>query len=34
VLRLLPPYIITEKEVDVAVKVLGKIFDKQKGAPA
>jgi len=32
VLRMLPPYIITEKEVDAAVKVLCKIFDKQKGA--
>jgi len=34
VLRFLPPYIITEREVDTAVKVLGKIFAKQKGAIA
>jgi acetylornithine/N-succinyldiaminopimelate aminotransferase len=34
VLRFLPPYIITERDVDAAVKVLGKIFAKQKGAPA
>jgi acetylornithine/N-succinyldiaminopimelate aminotransferase len=34
VLRFLPPYIVTEKEVDTAVKVLGKIFDKQKGGAA
>ncbi len=34
VLRFLPPYIVTEREVDAAVKVLGKIFAKQKGAPA
>ena len=26
VLRFLPPYIVTEKEVDQAVKVLGKLF--------
>jgi acetylornithine/N-succinyldiaminopimelate aminotransferase len=32
VLRMLPPYIVTEREVDVALKVLGKIFAKQKGA--
>jgi len=32
VLRLLPPYIVTEREVDTAVKVLAKIFAKQKGA--
>jgi len=31
VLRFLPPYIITEREVDAAVKVLGRIFAKQKG---
>ena len=34
VLRFLPPYIITEREVDTAVKVLGKIFAKQKGTAA
>jgi acetylornithine/succinyldiaminopimelate/putrescine aminotransferase len=34
VLRLLPPYIVTEREVDSAVKVLGKIFAKQKGPAA
>jgi acetylornithine/N-succinyldiaminopimelate aminotransferase len=34
VLRFLPPYIVTEREVDIAVKVLGKIFAKQKGAAA
>ena len=28
VLRFLPPYIITEKEVDQAVKILGKVFSK------
>ena len=28
VLRFLPPYIITEKEVDQAVKILGKLFGK------
>ena len=32
VLRFLPPYIITEKEVDSAVKTLGKLFSKQKTA--
>ncbi len=30
VLRLLPAYIITEKEVDQAIKILGKIFAKVK----
>ena len=30
VLRFLPPYIITEKEVDQAVKILAKIFAKVK----
>ena len=30
VLRFLPPYIITEKEVDWAMKVLAKIFAKAK----
>ena len=30
VLRLLPPYIITEKEVDLAVRTLAKIFAKVK----
>src|SRR5689334_9117145 len=34
VLRFLPPYIITEKDVDAAMKVLSKIFAKQKGAGA
>src|SRR5450755_137833 len=34
VLRLLPPYIVTEREVDTAVKVLAKIFGKQKGSSA
>ena len=32
VLRFLPPYIATERDVDTAVKVLAKIFAKQKGA--
>jgi acetylornithine/N-succinyldiaminopimelate aminotransferase len=32
VLRFLPPYIVTEREVDAALKVLGKIFAKQKPA--
>jgi len=30
VLRFLPPYIVTEKEVDQAVKILGKLFAKVK----
>ncbi len=30
VLRFLPPYIVTEKDVDAAMKVMGKIFAKQK----
>jgi acetylornithine/succinyldiaminopimelate/putrescine aminotransferase len=30
VLRFLPPYIITEKEVDQAVKILGKNLAKLK----
>jgi acetylornithine/N-succinyldiaminopimelate aminotransferase len=30
VLRFLPPYIITEKEVDSAVKTLSRLFAKQK----
>ena len=34
VLRLLPPYIITERDVDAAVKILGKVFAKQKGSTA
>ena len=34
VLRFLPPYIATEREVDTAMKVLGKIFAKQKGTAA
>jgi predicted acetylornithine/succinylornithine family transaminase len=32
VLRFLPPYIVTEKDVDAAMKVLSKIFAKQKPA--
>jgi len=32
VLRFLPPYIITEKEVDSAVKTLARLFAKQKSA--
>jgi acetylornithine/succinyldiaminopimelate/putrescine aminotransferase len=32
VLRFLPPYIVTEKEVDSAVKTLSKLFAKQKAA--
>jgi predicted acetylornithine/succinylornithine family transaminase len=32
VLRFLPPYIITEKEVDSAVKTLSRLFAKQKSA--
>jgi predicted acetylornithine/succinylornithine family transaminase len=31
VLRMLPPYIVTEREVDAALKVLAKIFARQKG---
>ena len=34
VLRFLPPYIITERDVDTAVRILGKIFAKQKAAQA
>jgi len=30
VLRFLPPYTVTEKEIDQAVKVLGKLFAKVK----
>jgi acetylornithine/N-succinyldiaminopimelate aminotransferase len=30
VLRFLPPYIVTEKEVDQAVRILGKVFSKVK----
>jgi acetylornithine/N-succinyldiaminopimelate aminotransferase len=30
VLRFLPPYIATEKDVDAAVRVLGKVFGKVK----
>jgi acetylornithine/succinyldiaminopimelate/putrescine aminotransferase len=30
VLRFLPPYIVTEKEVDQVVKTLGKLFAKVK----
>ena len=32
VLRFLPPYIVTEKDIDAAMKTLAKIFAKQKGA--
>jgi predicted acetylornithine/succinylornithine family transaminase len=34
VLRLLPPYILSERDVDTAVKILGRVFAKQKGSPA
>jgi predicted acetylornithine/succinylornithine family transaminase len=34
VLRFLPPFIVTERDVDTAVKVLAKIFAKQKGPVA
>jgi predicted acetylornithine/succinylornithine family transaminase len=34
VLRFLPPYIVTERDVDTAVRILGRIFAKQKGSPA
>jgi len=34
VLRFLPPYIVTERDVDAAIKILGKIFAKQKSVPA
>ncbi|MGA2132077.1 MAG: aspartate aminotransferase family protein [Bryobacteraceae bacterium] len=34
VLRFLPPYIVTERDVDTAVRVLAKIFAKQKGGEA
>jgi acetylornithine/N-succinyldiaminopimelate aminotransferase len=34
VLRFLPPYIITEQEVDRAVRILSKIFKKVKPTPA
>jgi len=30
VLRFLPPYIVTEKEVDQAVKIVGKLLSKIK----
>ena len=33
VLRFLPPYNVSEKEIDQAVKMLGKVFGKVKGAP-
>jgi acetylornithine/succinyldiaminopimelate/putrescine aminotransferase len=33
VLRFLPPYIITEKEVDRAVRILGKIVGNVKYPP-
>jgi len=32
VLRFLPPYIITEKEIDQASKTLGKLLSKVKAA--
>jgi 4-aminobutyrate aminotransferase-like enzyme len=32
VLRFLPPYIATEKEVDQAVKILGKLLGKAGAA--
>jgi acetylornithine/succinyldiaminopimelate/putrescine aminotransferase len=34
VLRFLPPYIVTEREVDSAVKILAKLFAKQKPGTA
>ena len=34
VLRFLPPYVITEQEVDHAVSILSKIFKKVKAVPA
>ena len=34
VLRFLPPYIVTEKEIDQAVKILGKLFAKVKSDSA
>jgi predicted acetylornithine/succinylornithine family transaminase len=34
VLRFLPPYIATEKEVDKAVRILGKLLSKSKAAAA
>jgi len=34
VLRFLPPYVISEQEIDHAVKILGKIFKKVKYPPA
>jgi len=30
ILRFLPPYIVTEKEVDQALKILAKLFGKAK----
>ena len=30
VLRFLPPYIATERDVDAAMKILGKVFGKVK----
>ena len=30
ILRMLPPYIITEKEVDQGLKILNKVFSKVK----
>src|SRR2546427_107162 len=34
VLRFLPPYIVTEKEVDIALKTLSKLFARQKASSA
>jgi len=34
VLRFLPPYIVTGREINRAVKILGKVFSKQKGTVA
>jgi len=34
VLRFLPPYVITEQEIDRAVKILAKLFKKVKYPPA
>jgi acetylornithine/succinyldiaminopimelate/putrescine aminotransferase len=34
VLRFLPPYIITERDVDSAVEILERVFDRAAGAPA
>ncbi|MGH9723139.1 MAG: aspartate aminotransferase family protein [Bryobacteraceae bacterium] len=34
VLRFLPPYIVTEKDADAALKIVGNLFKKQKPIPA